>query len=142
MSPALISRSAALYRVSIHPKGKGDVPRSFGDIDGDGTGAVAALAEILGSFAEASKDGRRLVRSLEATPDGEELFAVVQYGQKGIAADIVSPGGDVRLRQSPDDEELIRFGCLFRLPAAATVGALAVELDDGRGSRCSSSRRS
>ena len=34
---------------------------------------------------------------------------------------------------SPDDEQLVRFGCLFRLPAEATVGALAVELDDGRG---------
>jgi hypothetical protein len=128
-----MSRRAALYQVSIHPKGKSDEPRSFGDIDGSGTSAVASLTEILGAFSEASRDGLRLVRSLQAEADGDELFAIVQYGQKGIAADIVSPGGDVRLRQSPADEQLVRFGCLFRLPAGATAGSLAVELDDGRG---------
>ncbi len=128
-----MSRRAALYGVSIHPKGKSDEPRPLGDIDGSGTSAVASLAQILGAFSEASKDGRRLVQSLQAQADGDELFAVVQYGQKGIAADIVSPGGEVRLRQSPDDEELVQVGCLFNLPAEATAGSLAVELDDGRG---------
>ncbi len=126
-------RRAALYRVSIHSKGKNAAPRSFGDIDGAGSNAVDALAGMLTSFSEPSEDGSRLVRSLHAQADGDEVFAVVQYGQTGIAADIVSPAGDIRLRQSPDDEQLVRCGCLFRLPAGETVGALAVEIDDGRG---------
>lgn len=128
-----MSRRAALYSVSVHPKGKRGDPLPLGDIDGTGSSAVEALAAALGEFSEESKSGSRLVRSLSVEADGDDLFAIVQYGQRGIAADIVSPDGGVRLRQSPDDEQLVRCGCLFRLPAAATAGRLAVEIDDGRG---------
>lgn len=74
-----------------------------------------------------------MVRSLLVQVDGDDLFTIVQHGQKGVAADIVGPAGDVRLRQRPDDLQLMRCGCLFRLPARATAGRLAVHVSNGRG---------
>ena len=61
------------------------------------------------------------------------MFAVVQHGRRGVAADIVGPTGALRLRQHPDDLQLVRCGCLFRLPATETAGTLAVQLAYGRG---------
>jgi hypothetical protein len=129
----VLSRRAALYTVAVRSKGKAKEQRPLGDLDGRGTSAASALAAILGGFSQASRDGSRLVRSLLVQAAGDEVFAIVQYGQSGIAADIVSPSGSLRLRQVPGDEQLVRCGCLFRLPAAASSGSLAVEVDDGRG---------
>jgi hypothetical protein len=71
------------------------------------------------------------VISVSSTSD--EVFALVQHGRRGVAADIVGPTGALRLRQHPDDLQLVRCGCLFRLPATATAGTLAVQLAYGRG---------
>ena len=61
------------------------------------------------------------------------MFAVVQHGSRGVAADIVDPSGAVRLRQVPGDVQLVRTGCLFRLPPVETSGRLAVHVANGRG---------
>jgi hypothetical protein len=116
-----MSDRAALYTVSLrsrtHPLPLGDL----GDV----------LAGVLDGFTETS--GARVVRVLDVERDGDDVFAVVQHGARGVAADIVDPSGAVRLRQVPGDVQLVRTGCLFRLPAAETSGRLAVHVANGRG---------
>jgi len=89
------------------------------------------LAGVLDGFSETSGD--RVVKVLDVARDADDVFAVVQHGARGVAADIVDPSGAVRLRQVPGDVQLVRTGCLFRLPPADTAGRLAVHVADGRG---------
>jgi hypothetical protein len=91
------------------------------------------LAGLLYAVGELGPDGARVTRVLTVSSTNEEVFAVVQHGRRGVAADIVGPTGALRLRPHPDDLQLVRCGCLFRLPAAATAGTLAVQLAYGRG---------
>jgi hypothetical protein len=110
-----------LYTVALRSR-KDAIP--LGDL-GD------VLAGILDGFSEESGD--RIVKVLEVTRDADDLFAIVQHGSRGVAADIVDPSGAVRLRQVPDDVQLVRTGCLFRLPSTETAGRLAVHVSNGRG---------
>lgn len=128
-----MSQRAALYTVSVRPRASGGKPRPLRDIDGSGTALLGVLSELLTGFAERSGDGTRVVRTLDVTPELDELFAVFQHGQSGVAAEIVDPAGAVRLRQTPADLQLVRCGCLFRLPPAALAGNLAVHVNNGRG---------
>jgi hypothetical protein len=116
-----MSDRAALYTVAVTRRG---TPLPLGDL-GD------ALAGILDGFSETS--GARVVRVVEVERDGDELFCVVQHGARGIAADIVDASGGLRLRQVPGDVQLLRTGCLFRLPPAETQGRLATHVANGRG---------
>jgi hypothetical protein len=116
-----MSDRAALYTVTLR---SGRTTLALGDL-----GHV--LARILDGFAETS--GSRLVRVLEAQRDGDDLFCVVQHGARGVAADIVDSAGSLRLRQEPGDVQLVRTGCLFRLPPADTQGQLVVHVANGRG---------
>ncbi len=88
-----MTERAALYTVAVRHKAKRGNGLPLGDIDGAGTSLASVLAGILDGFAETSADGARVVRALVARRDGEDLFAVVQHGQKGVAADIVGPCG-------------------------------------------------
>jgi hypothetical protein len=126
-----VTDRAAIYTVSVRPRRGKEVP--LGDIDGAGTSLQDALVRILDGFAETSADGARVVVAAVATRDADDLLAIVQHGVRGIAADIVDANGGVRFRQTPDDLQLLRCGCLFRLPPAATAGTLAVHVANGRG---------
>jgi hypothetical protein len=126
-----MSERAALYAVSVRRRRGRAVP--LADIDGAGTALAAVLAAILDGLSVTSRDGARVVRTLAARADGDDLFAIVQHGRRGVAADIVDPSGGVRLRQTPDDLQLVRSGCLFRLPASGSAGRLAVQVSNGRG---------
>ncbi len=128
-----MSERAALYTVAVRPRSRGGESLSLGDIDGNGTALGEVLASVLAGFSEASPDGSRIARALLVQSDGADLFTIIQHGQNGLAADIVDASGGVRLRQTPDDVQLVRCGCLFRLPVAATTGSLAVHVSNGRG---------
>jgi hypothetical protein len=128
-----VSQRAALYTVAVRRRGRGGGSLPLGDLDGAGTSLLSVLSDALDGFTEASGDGMRVVRSVSVRTDGDDLFAVVQHGRSGVAADIVGPGGDVRLRQTPADVQLVRYGCLLRLPAGAATGLLAIHVHDGRG---------
>lgn len=117
---------AALYTVAVRSRSRGATALPLGDLAGD-------LAGILDGFSVTSDDGARVVRALSVSRDGDDVFAVVQHGARGVAADIVDAGGGVRLRQLPDDLQLVRSGCFFRLPPAATAGRLAVHILNGHG---------
>jgi len=126
-----VTDRAALYTVAVRPRRGG--PLALGDIDGAGTALGAVLAEILAGFSVTSDDGARVVRTHAVAAEGEDVFAIVQHGRRGVAADIVGPAGRVRLRQTPDDLQLVRCGCLFRLPGRERQGLLAVQLSYGLG---------
>lgn len=128
-----MSERAALYTVAVRPRGRGGQSLPLGDIDGNGAKLADVLASVLAGFSETSPDGTRIARTLLVQPDGADLFTIIQHGQNGLAADIVDASGDVRLRQTPDDVQLVRCGCLFRLPVVATTGSLAVHVSNGRG---------
>jgi len=119
-----VSQRASLYTVRVRPK-RGE-PRQLGDLS-------AALAAELEGFVQASEDGSRFVRVVRTERDGDDLFVVLQHGETGVAAEIVSATGDVRLQQLPGDAQLVRCACLFRLPASKREGRLAVHVNDGRG---------
>jgi len=116
-----VSDRAALYTVALRSKTQALPLGDLGDV----------LAGILDGFSETNGD--RVVKVLEVKRDGDDVFAVVQHGARGVAADIVDPSGAVRLRQVPGDVQLVRIGCLFRVPPAETAGRLAVHVADGRG---------
>ncbi len=122
---------AAVYSVAVRPKRGKEVP--LGDIDGDGTALQDVLVRILDGFAETSADGTRVVVAATAARDADDLLAIVRHGVRGVAADIVDANGGVRFRQTPDDLQLLRCGCLFRLPPASATGTLAVHVANGRG---------
>lgn len=126
-----MSDRAALYTVSLRARRGGAVP--LDDIDGAGTALGTVLAGVLDGFAVTSGDGSRVVRSHAVSADGDDVFAIVQHGRRGVAADIVGATGRVRLRQTPDDLQLVRCGCLFRLPPGAVQGRLAVQVSYGQG---------
>ncbi len=128
-----MSERAALYTVAVRPRGRVTEGLPLGDIDGNGTSLTGVLASVLAGFSETSPDGSRIARALFVQPDGADLFTIIQHGQNGLAADIVDSSGGVRLRQTPDDVQLVRCGCLFRLPPSATAGSLAVHVSNGRG---------
>jgi hypothetical protein len=116
-----VSDRAALYTVALRSRTQALPLGDLGDV----------LAGILDGFSETNGD--RVVKVLEVTRDGHDVFAVVQHGARGVAADIVDPSGAVRLRQVPGDVQLVRTGCLFRVAPAETAGRLAVHVADGRG---------
>jgi hypothetical protein len=126
-----VTDRAALYTVAVRPRRGG--PVALGDIDGAGTALGAVLAGILDGFSITSDDGARVIQTHAVSADGDDVFAIVQHGRRGVAADIVGPAGRVRLRQTPDDLQLVRCGCLFRLPARDRQGLLAVQLTYGLG---------
>jgi hypothetical protein len=80
-----------------------------------------------------SADETKLVRCTESSTSGDELLLTTQHGQNGLAADIVGASGELLLRQTPDDTQLLRCGSLFRLPPADDTGWLAVHVAHGRG---------
>ena len=116
-----MSDRAALYTVALRTKQEALPLGDLGDV----------LAGVLDGFSETSGD--RVVKVLEVNRDADDVFAVVQHGSRGVAADIVDPSGTVRLRQVPGDVQLVRTGCLFRLPPVDTSGRLAVHVANGRG---------
>ncbi len=126
-----MSDRAAVYSVAVRPTRGKEVP--LGDIDGAGTSLQDVLVRILDGFAETSVDGTRVVVAAVAVRDADDLLAIVQHGVRGVAADIVDGSGGLRFRQTPDDLQLIRCGCLFRLPPTGTAGTLAVHVANGRG---------
>jgi hypothetical protein len=104
----------------------------LGDIDDQGTSLLAVLQNYFNGFKSISEDNTKVVRSVQCDIVGDDIQLLTQHGQNGVTADIVSPGGDLLLRQTPDDTQLLRCGCLFRLPPAQNTGWLAVHVNNRR----------
>ena len=124
---------AALYRVAVRRRSGGGEPLPLGDLDGAGTSLADVLAGLLDGFADERRrrarrprphrrrDERRAVRRRPARPPRRRR----RHRR--------TPAARSACASTPDDLQLVRCGCLFRLPATATAGTLAVQLAYGRG---------
>jgi len=129
-----MTHRAAAYTVRVRPKydRTGEV-RLLGDIDEEGTSLISVLENCFKDLESTSDDESKVVRCLSCTLEDDDLLLIAQHGQNGVAADIVDTDGGLRLRQQPEDTQLLRCGSLFRLPLADATGWLAVHVNNGRG---------
>jgi hypothetical protein len=107
--------------------------RLLGDIDEQGSSLLTTLRSYLDQFQAVTEDGSKVVTALSVSTQNDDLVAMLQHGQNGVAADIVGPDGGLRHHQVPEESQLLRCGCLFRLPPADRLGWLAVHVNNGRG---------
>lgn len=128
-----MSHRSAVYTVHVHRKGDPSDQRLLGDIDDAGTSLISTLGRCAVDLESRSSDGEKIVRTLSADIDGDELHVIVEHGESGVAADIVDPVGTLRLRQRPEDTQRVRCGCLVRLPPTQTIGFMAVHVNNNRG---------
>jgi hypothetical protein len=126
-----MAHRVALYTVRV--KERYQDYRLLGDIDQAGTYLLEALDSYLNGFDIQSADGERVLRCVEYEVDNSDLLATMQHGQSGVAADIVDQQGHQRLRQVWTDTQLLRCGCLFRIPQAQDIGWLAAHVNNNRG---------
>jgi hypothetical protein len=125
---------AAVYTVKV--RRKRDLSGAYmplGDIDGQGTSLLAALDKYMSDLEAVSADGSKVVRCNNPVTDGIELRVMAQTGQSGVASDLVGPGGNLLVHRTAHDTELLRCGCLFRLPSAEETGWLAAHINNGQG---------
>lgn len=129
-----MSHRATAYTVRVRPKRdrSGEV-RLLGDIDDGGSSLINVLDNYFKVLETSSGDETKVVRCLSCEVEDDELLLIAQHGQNGVAADIVNTEGKLRLRQDPEDTQLLRCGSLFRLPPAEPMGWLAVHVNNGRG---------
>jgi hypothetical protein len=104
----------------------------LGNIDGNGTDLAGLLTDYLGDLESSDAEETRSVQSSSVTRNGPELYVSTLHGQTGMVADIFGKEGDLRLRQTVDDTQKVRCGCLFRLPPADDMGFLATHINNGR----------
>lgn len=126
-----MGHTAALYTVRV--KKRFSDYQLLGGFDEDATSLLDVLGAYLPDFEQEDADRERVVRCLSALTEGDELVATMQHGQSGVAADIVDDQGDRQYRQVASDTQLLRCGCLFKLPSAETTGWLALHINNGRG---------
>jgi hypothetical protein len=105
----------------------------LGDIDEKGSNLLSVIDGLMLDFESASADGSKVVRCLNRKIDGDELCIMAQSGQRGLASDLMGPAGDLRFHRTADDTEMLRCGCLLRLPPAAETGWLAAHINNGHG---------
>jgi hypothetical protein len=127
-----VGHRAKIYTVRVRRKRDKKSFLPLGNFDDQGTSLIAVLADYLGDFEASDQEETRKVRSSRVTLDGDELFVSVLHGQTGMVADIVDKKGILRLRQTVDDTQLVRCGCLMVLRPAADMGFLATHVNNGR----------
>ena len=110
-----MSERAAVYTVAVARRGAARPSRRWANL------REGRLADELDCSTGSSRraptaDGR--CTSSQTQADGDDLFAVLQHGQAGVAAEIVDAAGDVRLQRTPDDVAARPL----RLPLPAAAG--------------------
>jgi hypothetical protein len=130
-----VEHTAAVYRVRVRGVGRGNTDSffPFGDFDGHGTNLAATLLGYMNGMEVENETSDKVIRCLRATYVGDEIQAVLQHGESGIAADIIDAAGDQRIRQNVEDTQLVKCGALFNLPRTQTTGWLAIHVNHGRG---------
>lgn len=126
-----MAHTAALYTVRVKRRYGDHQP--LGDIDGNGTYLLDVFMKYLDDFEQQGADVEKIVRCLARETDGDEIFATMQHGASGVAADIVSESGQQRLRQVFTDSQLVRCGLLLILPRNQTDGWMAAHVNNARG---------
>jgi len=127
-----MSHRAAVYTVRVHRRNKPDDARLLGDIDEQGHQLGSVLAGHMDGFESVSADKYKVVQIVSSELDADELRLMLQHGLSGLAADIVSDTGQLRIRQTATDMQRVRCGVLLRLPRDEVMGWMAVHNNNGR----------
>ena len=127
-----MSHRAAVYTVRVHGRSKPSDTRLLGDIDDRGSSLLQVLAKYVDGLKSESDDHLRVVRALSHAVEGDELQLMLQHGQSGVAADIVSDAGELRVHQELSDTTRVRCAVLMHLPAAEANGWMAVHNNNNR----------
>jgi hypothetical protein len=127
-----MSHRAAVYTVRVHKRSKRADSRLLGDIDDRGSSLIQAFDGYMAGLESVSADKLRVVRALSSVTDGDELRLMLQHGQSGVAADIVSDTGELRIRQEFTDMQRVRSAVLMQLPAEEKNGWMAVHNNNNR----------
>jgi hypothetical protein len=128
-----MSHRAAVYMVRVRKKrDRSGEYRLLGDFAEQGIGLLPTLERYCTGLESISADEAKIVRCTTCTSDGHELRISARHGQNGVAADIVDADGRLRLRQTPQDTQLLQCGCLFLLSPTEELGWLAVHINNGR----------
>jgi hypothetical protein len=91
---------------------------------------LGVLEEYLTGFAYEDAERERAVRCLGVEVEDNEILVTLQHGQRGVVADIINAAGADQYRQIATDTQLIRSGCLFRIPPTDTTGWLALHINN------------
>src|SRR5688500_18890335 len=96
---------ANLYTVRVHRAYQPADERLLGSMNDAGDSLLDFIDHAMDNFAAQNALSGKTVtcarRQLDV--DGDELFLVLQDGETGTAADILDPGGALRIRQDLDD---------------------------------------
>lgn len=117
---------AAVYTVRVHRRSNPADYRLLGDIDNRGSSLLQELAKYTVGLKSDSADHSRVIQAISHVIDGDELQLMLQHARGGIAADIVTDAGELRIHQEPSDMTRVRSAVLVQLPAAETYGWMAV----------------
>jgi hypothetical protein len=129
-----MSHRAAIYTVRVRPRrDTSGIFRPLGDIDDNGVSLLAVIDAYMLDFESTSADGSKVVRCENRKVEGDELLIIAQNGQKGVASDLMSAAGTLRVHRTADDTELVRCGALLRLPPAKETGWLAAHINNQHG---------
>ena len=130
-----MSHTAAVYTVRVRGAGRGkrDDFRPFGDINNEGASLVAAIAGYIPELKAETGDGAKDLTGANANTVGEDLQVILTHGQRGVAGPLVDPAGTTKATVQSVDTLRVTCGALFRLPQAATLGWLAVHINNNRG---------
>jgi hypothetical protein len=129
-----MSHRATIYSVRVHEAYKPDEARPFGNIDGNGTYLAQFLEQAFTSqFAVGSHDGNRDVSCERCSLIEPDLQVVLRPGERGVRADFADENGRVGIfEQEPQHTQLLKCGCLFRLPRNQTNGWVVFHVNHGR----------
>ena len=124
---------AAFYEVRVR-RSREKTYLPLGDIDGQGSALLPCFERYLSNaFAAETTDGEKVLRADAPKVEGNDLCVVLQLGRSGVTSDLISPRGELLVHRTAQDTELLRCGCLFRLPPADNMGWLAAHVNNGQG---------
>lgn len=127
-----MSHRAAVYTVRVHKRNNRDDSRLLGDIDDKGSSLITVFKGYGEGLESETSDKLREVRTVNSEIHGNELRLMLQHAQRGVAADIVSETGQLRIHQELSDAQRVRCGVLIQLPQNQTDGWMAVHLNNNR----------
>lgn len=127
-----MSHRAAVYTVRVHKRNSPNDSRLLGDIDDNGSRLITAFKGYAEGLESETPDKLRAVRTVSSEIHGDELRLMLQHAQRGVAADIVSETGQLRIHQELNDSQRVRCGVLLQLPLNQTDGWMAVHLNNNR----------
>lgn len=129
-----MTHRAALYAVSVHPKGHPEAPLVLGDYDGSGTWLGKALKKVMPGLST-EDDNRNITLHFESKlkdlPKNHAGFTLVR-GQTGVRS-VLSREDESPYLRTPDTEELLRVAAVFWLPRRRNRGYLAIHVPHGHG---------